>query len=153
MEDLSIIIAILSSWLIFETKLITSRKFSVFPRRMEYKNTFCPSARIRVVEWRRQIPMPYHLATPKRLPAQPPTAELLDMRDPSAEAKAFPEVCGETPPATFQFIPATGARSTVPPATRSCVLGNPCTGLDEPCCPTGTCCAACIAPPDAVLRP
>ena len=31
------------------------------------------------------------------------------MRDPSATVKTFPDVCGETPPATFQFIPATGA--------------------------------------------
>ena len=54
-------------------------------------------------------------ATPD-LPAQPPSVELLDMRDPSAEVKAFPGVCGETPPATFQFIPATGAQDAVPPA-------------------------------------
>ena len=31
------------------------------------------------------------------------------MNDPGASAKGFPDVCGETPPATFQFIPATGA--------------------------------------------
>jgi hypothetical protein len=45
---------------------------------------------------------------------QPPHAELLDMRDPGATAKGFPDVCGETPPATFQFIPATGAASALP---------------------------------------
>ncbi len=57
------------------------------------------------------------------------------MWDPNAEVKAFPEVCGETPPATFQFIPATGALGTVPPVTRfAWVTDKYCTGSDESCC-------------------
>ena len=52
------------------------------------------------------------------LSVQPPHAELLDMRDPGATAKGFPDVCGETPPATFQFVPATGAEHALPHVSR-----------------------------------
>ena len=38
-----------------------------------------------------------------------PSGELLDLKDRHAVPKRFPDVCGETPPATFQFLPATGA--------------------------------------------
>lgn len=38
-----------------------------------------------------------------------PTGELLDLRDPHTTPKRFPDVCGSQPPATFQFLPATGA--------------------------------------------
>ena len=37
-----------------------------------------------------------------------PSGDLLDMLDPNAEAKRFPDVCGAQAPATFQFLPATG---------------------------------------------
>lgn len=38
-----------------------------------------------------------------------PTGQLLDLRDPQAVPKQFPDVCGAQKPATFQFLPATGA--------------------------------------------
>ena len=40
-----------------------------------------------------------------------PAAELLDLRDRGAAPKRFPDVCGAQPPATFQFLPATGKTS------------------------------------------